>query len=69
MVRRLPIAAVAVTICAGAATTFASDQQGTTFALLEDYSGEKFFEGFEFFDAHDPTDGALSSPCCAHSWW
>ena len=31
------------------------------FTLLEDYTGEGFFRGFDFFHAHDPTDGQ----CCA----
>jgi hypothetical protein len=49
------LAAVAVVVAATPA--FASDEQAE-FKLLEDYTGEKFFQKFDFFDAHDPTDGA-----------
>ena len=48
-------------LVAAAALQLASAGDPAAFSLLEDYTGEKFFQGFDFFDAHDPTDGAS---CC-----
>jgi hypothetical protein len=36
-------------LCAAAASTAGAP----TFSLLADYTGEKFFEGFDFFTGHD----------------
>ena len=51
-------AAVAAAAALAAATpALASDAPAAEFTLLEDYTGEKFFRKFDFFDSHDPTDG------------
>lgn len=52
-------------LVAAAALQLASAGDPAAFSLLEDYTGEKFFQGFDFFDAHDPTDGASSCSSAA----
>lgn len=37
----------------------AAGPQGEPFSLLHDYTGEKFFDGFAFFSAGDPTGGTV----------
>lgn len=35
-------------------------RRGVTFKLEDDYSGQNFFDGWTFFDAQDPTNGAVN---------